>query len=95
MIQNLVVTRGKPFKEIFNLKKPDGTKTSGRGFNFYIVVYRKDYIKRFELANRGETLELKLTPEQTNDFDSNVLSYKIVAENETKEVIAQGMLRVE
>lgn len=94
MIQNLVVRRGEPFKEVFNLKKPDGSKSSARGVNFYIVVYRRELVKKYDLLNKGTSLEFNLTAEQTKDFDSNVLSYKIVVED-TREVIAQGILRVE
>ena len=95
MIQNLVVTRGETFRETFNLKKPDGSPSSGRGYRFKLVIYRRDFVREFTLNNRGPALEVTLSPEQTKDFDSNVLQYKIVVDNETKEVIAQGILRVQ
>jgi hypothetical protein len=94
MIQNLVVTRGQKFKEVFNLLKPDGTPTTGRGYDFSIVVFRKEFVREFPLNNRGSFLELNLSAEQTSDFDSNTLSYRIVLSN-TREVIAHGMLRVQ
>lgn len=95
MIQNLVVTRGQKFNETFNLKKPDGSPSSGRGYRFSFVVYRRNFVREFTLSNRGDALEVTLSPEQTKDFDSNVFSYKIVVDNETREVIAQGVLRVQ
>jgi len=95
MIQNLVVTRGESFKEVFNLKKPDGSPSSGRGYRFAFVVYRRDFVREFTMSNRGGSLEANLSATQTADFDSNVLQYKIVVDNETREVIAQGILRVQ
>lgn len=93
MIQNLVVKRGEKFKETFNLRKPDGSRSSGVGYTFTIVVYRRDFVKEFQLSNRGSHLDFNLTAAQTSSFDSNVLSYKIVV-TETKEEIAHGLLRV-
>jgi hypothetical protein len=95
VIQNLVVTRGQRFKEVFNFKNPDGSSSSGRGYKFVILIYRRDFIREYPLSNRGGSLEFNLNAEQTKDFDSNVLSYKIVVDNETREVVAQGVLRVE
>jgi hypothetical protein len=94
MIQNIVLTRGEKFREVFNLKNPDGTKSSGRGFRFAFVIYRRDFVRQYAMYNRGDALEITLSPEQTKDFDSNVLQYKIVLED-SREVIAQGILRVQ
>lgn len=93
MIQNLVVTRGEPFSERFYLKNPDGSESSGFGYKFTIVIYRKDYVREFKLKNKDMYLEFKLTAQETAELNSNILSYKIMVNN--KEVIAQGLLRVQ
>lgn len=95
MIQNLIVTRGEKFTEVFNLKNPDGSKSSGRGYGFKVIIYRRNFVREYRLLNRGDSLYLTIPAEDTKDFDSNTLSYRIVLDNEFEEVIALGVLRVQ
>lgn len=98
MNQNFVVTKGEPFQETFNFKDEKGNPVNVRGRRFVFIVSRHGFSRAFTqgygLIHRGNAIDVRLNSDQTKDFDSNTLLYKL-CEEDTREVIAEGILRVQ
>ena len=98
MNQNFVVTKGQPFRETFNFKDASGNPINVRGRRFVFIVSRHGWARAFAqgtgLLHKGTAVDVRLTAEQTKEFDSNTLLYKL-CEEDSREVIAEGILRVQ